>query len=196
MSLTPAQRADAYNATFGVRYPASRLVADARWVQGVWVMGNNYRSRSGFYGSYPPSYLARVGALFQDVVYQEEILHVFSGSLPAGGYVRCDLQQESELRGSVYDLPTLTAGTFRLVYADPPYTKADAARYGAPMVDRRRALRAIAAVTREGGHLVWLDTVLPMFRKVDWRWWGVIGIVRSSNHRVRCAFMFERTGGG
>jgi ubiquinone/menaquinone biosynthesis C-methylase UbiE len=79
-----------------------------------------------------------------------------------------------------------------LVMADPPYSQSDAERYGTRMVDRRKVLREAARVTQPGGYLVWLDTVLPMFAKREWHWWGAIGIVRSSNHRVRFVFMFER----
>ena len=145
-----------------------------------------------FYGSYPPTYLARAMALFPDVKYPDERLHAFSGSLPKGDYVRCDSVQDAELRGRVEDLPRLTAGTFRLVLADPPYTKSDAEKYGTPPLNRRAALAALAEVTRSGGHLVWLDTVWPMHSKRDWRTVGRILLVRSTNHRVRLVSLFER----
>lgn len=159
---------------------------------GVWVLGNDYRNRTRYYGAYPPGYLERVEALFGDVAL-EDTLHVFSGSLPAGRYTRCDSVQPAELRCSVYDLPGATAQRFRLVIADPPYSAADAERYGAPMVDRRRVLEALAGVTVSGGHLAWLDTTWPMHRKAQWQTVGRILIQRSTNHRVRLLSLFERT---
>jgi hypothetical protein len=42
-----------------------------------WVLGQDYRSKSGYHGSFPPNYLERVMALFPDA---ERVLQVFSGS--------------------------------------------------------------------------------------------------------------------
>lgn len=204
--LTIADRVDAYAKAFA-KWPGSiphvTVSADGRQsLQGVWVIGNDYRNKSRFYGAYPRSYLERVMALFPDVAMQPNaVLHVFSGSLPRSlDYVRCDAVQPAELQCSVYDLPTVWAAAtaltgdekFSLVLADPPYTAADAVRYGTAMVDRRRAVAAIAEVTRVGGHMVWLDTVWPMHRKTQWITVGRIMVQRSTNHRVRAVSIFER----
>ena len=159
----------------------------------TWLIGNDYRNATKFYGSYPPGYLDRVMALFPET--RQRVLHVFSGSLPRGPYQRCDVRQPAELRCSVYDLPDhfVVGEEADLVLADPPYSAADAAKYETGMVDRRRATAALAQVTRVGGHLVWLDTVWPMHRKAEWLTVGRIAIVRSTNHRVRMATIFERT---
>ena len=53
-------------------------------------------------------------------------------------------------------------------------------------------MREAARVTAPGGNLVWLDQKRPMFRKDQWRLWGAIGLVRSTNHRVRLVSIFER----
>jgi hypothetical protein len=79
------------------------------------------------------------------------------------------------------------------------------------MVNRGKALRALAQVIQPGGWLVWLDTVWPMHSKLEWAsaasialvtdWeledgeWdstGLIALVRSTNHRVRMVSMFQR----
>lgn len=161
----------------------------------VWMLGNDYRNRTRYYGTYPPGYLDRVQALFSDIAF-EDTLHVFSGSLPKGLYARCDIGQDVELRCSVYDLPGATRQQFRLVIADPPYSAADAVKYSTPMIDRRRAVEAIAAVTAPGGHLAWLDTAWPMHSKRQWLTVGRICIQRSTNHRVRLLSVFERTADG
>lgn len=162
----------------------------------TWLLGANYRARSAFYGAYPPGFLDRVGALFPDVS-PRDTLHAFSGSLPRGGYVRCDLVQPAEIRGAVEDLPRrcrqLGRPPFALVYADPPYSDADAVRYGTPMPDRRKAIAALAEVTRRGGYLAWLDCVWPMHAKRDWLTVGRITVIRSTNHRVRLLSLFEKT---
>ena len=196
MSLTPLQRAAAYSVAFP-DYPP--LFADARWLHGIWIMGQNYRSRSGFYGSYPPGYLTRVLSLFDD--YRDEcVLHPFAGSLTAdphpdfGPACRVDLnpERQADFTADVTAMP-FDDGEFSLALADPPYTEKEAKeQYGVPMVDRRKALREVARVVRKGGQIVWLDTMFPMFSKELLHWWGMVGMVRSTNHRVRGVFMFER----
>lgn len=199
--MTLQERADSYAAAFA-RFQSSHLrVVQERGgdcLYGTWLIGNDYRNKTRYYGAYPAGYLERVHALFPDVPPIDELhgrlttLHVFSGSLPAGPYVRCDVRQEAECRYSVNELDPERDGVFDLALADPPYSAEDAKRYEAPMVDRRAAMAALSNVVRPGGHLVWLDTVWPMFRKTEWRTVGRICLIRSTNHRVRLVSIFER----
>lgn len=200
-TMTLEERAAAFNDTYA-KWPAShlRVVLEGGKpvLYGRWLIGNDYRNKSRYYGAYPAGYLERVRALFPDLgvldrVSACEVLHVFSGSLPAGPYARCDISQDAEFDCSVYDLPNLCGEhAWKLIFADPPYSAADAKRYGTPMVDRRKAIAALARVTLPGGFLVWLDTVWPMHRKAQWRTVGRIGLTRSTNHRVRDITIFER----
>jgi hypothetical protein len=224
MRLTIAERAAVYNRSFP-QFPASHLhVVQEQGrdvLYGLWLLGNDYRTSSTLYGSYPKGYLERVGALFPDV--HQPPLHIFSGSLPASpDYIRVDVHpgRRPDICASVYDLEGVFAerdlAKRWLVFGDPPYSEEDAIEYGTAMVDRRRALAAIATITRPGGHLVWLDTVWPMHRKENWLTVGRlfvdelvegdqgtsapddlttvarIGLVRSTNHRVRLISIFER----
>jgi hypothetical protein len=59
------------------------------------------------------------------------------------------------------------------------------------MVKRNKVLKALTGV-RSGTPVVWLDQVLPMYRKDEWRIVGVIGMVKSTNHRFRVITIFER----
>lgn len=203
ITLTLQQRADTYAGVFP-DWPPPRV--DARWLDAVWLMGNNYRSTSArvngqpFYGAYPPGYLKRMLALFPT---STRILHVFAGSLPSTvGGARFDVRLPHDplhppgpldACGDAQELGLYyPSATFDLVLADPPYTAADAVRYDHPMPDRRKVLREIHKVLEPGGHLVWLDTMLPQYRKTQWLCWGLICIVRSTNHRVRLASLFER----
>ena len=171
----------------------------------TWCLGAQYGNDTPYYGSYPRGYLTRIAALFPTPprtlrdrrVPVVDVLHVFSGSLPASpAYVRLDSNRDlgADVTGSVYDVERLFLGArrFRLLLADPPYSAADAEKYATPMVDRGRATVALAGVTKPGGHLVWLDVCWPMHRKAQWRTVGRITIIRSTNHRVRCATIFER----
>lgn len=187
-ALTNIERAESYASRFP-KYPPLR--ADDRWIDGVWMLGNNYKG-SGYYGAYPPGYLQRISALFPDV-WSARVLHPFSGSLRDVHGIRVDINMENrpDVVASADILPFPDAG-FDLVLADPPYSAEDAKRYGSRMIDRRKVLRECARVTTPGGYLVWLDTVWPMFAKRDWHCFGQIGVVRSTNHRVRLVSLFQR----
>jgi len=194
MSYTPDPkvRAQLYASAFP-KWPAPR--ADERWLDGVWVLGNDFRSKTGYYGSYPPNYVRRVTSMFPEAGH---MLHLFSGSMPKStGYTTFDRRRvdgvvDPDVVGDAHRLSTFfRCGEFDLVMADPPYSAEDAERYGGDMIKRNVVMREVRRVTREGGNLVWLDTVLPMWSKRDWHLWGLICVVRSSNHRVHMASMFR-----
>jgi len=193
--MTLVERADAFKRTYA-KWPASWpwLVReqDRDVLYGVWVIGNDYRNKTRYYGAFPHGLLERIMALFPDAMDGRRILHVFSGSLPAGPYQRCDLVQPAEFQCSVHELPARIAMGFQLVNADPPYSAEDAIQYNTQMVDRGRCTRSLAQVVEDGGHLVWLDTCWPMHRKAEWVTVGRILIQRSTNHRARVLSIFER----
>lgn len=186
---TPRERARLYSAAFP-KFPPLR--ADDRWLDGAWILGNDYRG-SGFYGSYPPGYLKRIRAILPEMA-TGRVLHAFSGSLSSEvPGVRVDLHHKNQpnVAADVTRLP-FGAGVFDVVLADPPYSVSDAVRYATPMVNRAKAVKELARVTKPGGILAWMDTVWPMFSKRDWHHWGFLPMARSTNHRVRAAFLFER----
>lgn len=55
-------------------------------------------------------------------------------------------------------------------------------------------LKSCLDVCRPGGWVVWLDQVLPMFGKETCTLAMAIGMVKSTNHRVRGVFGFRRNG--
>jgi 23S rRNA A2030 N6-methylase RlmJ len=81
--------------------------------------------------------------------------------------------------------------TYDLILADPPYSIEDAERYQTTMVKRNTVMRALQRAPA-GAHVVWLDQVLPMYRKDVFAIGGVIGMVKSTNHRFRVVTVFER----
>lgn len=184
-----------YNAGYGTKYPGSALRLSNGIIFGVWFLGNNYRG-SGFFGAYPPQYLARIGQLFPDTPTQ--VLHLFSGSLPKDkAYTRFDLVQKAEVQGDAEELTYfLPKSVFDLIYADPPYSKEAAKRYGTIMPNRRLVLEQCSEVLREGGFVVWLDTVWPIIAKTRLRLVGTIALLRSCNHVVRTAFLFQKPNKG
>jgi len=185
--MTIQERALHYNKTFP-QFPDSHFSISARWISATWILGNDYRG-SGYHGAYPPGYMPRISSLFPE----GNPLHLFGGSLTSGITVdrRITPEVRPRVQADALALP-FRIDSFNLCYADPPYSDLDAERYATPMPERRKVLHEVHRVMRPGGFLVWMDTVLPMFRKDMWHWCGAISLWRSTNHRIRGVSIFER----
>ncbi|MGH7121050.1 MAG: hypothetical protein ACREFP_19025 [Acetobacteraceae bacterium] len=186
-------RIDSYVRLTG--FPRSLFIAEDGRVAGTWIMGNDYRVKSGYYGGYPAGYLRRVAALFPD---HRNVLHVFSGRVDLaampGDTLDCNSSVEPTWTADAHDLSQIPLHKYDLVLADPPYSVEDAERYHVTMVKRNVVMRSLAVGMTEGARVVWLDQVLPMYRKDQWAIEAVIGIVKSTNHRFRVMTMFRRSG--
>lgn len=174
-------------------FPGSLFVAGDGRVVGTWIMGNNYRVKSGYYGGYPAGYLKRVAALFPD---RRRVLHVFSGKVDLaampGDTVDLNASMAPTWVADAHNLSSVPLSEYDLVMADPPYSVEDAERYQTTMVQRNVVMRSLAAGLAPGSRVVWLDQVLPMYRKADWAVEAVIGMVKSTNHRFRVVTIFRR----
>ena len=187
-ALTLTDRANLYSKAHP-KWPALRVTG--RWIDGMWIMGNNYRN-SGYYGAYPHTYLERVGSMFPDAT---KVLHLFSGSIPPGNYIRFDRLPGADVVGDAERLSSyFPPKSFDLVYSDPPYSQEDCDHYGCAMVNRNKVLSECVKVLEPSGFIVWLDQVLPMFRKIELKMCGVIGMVKSTNHRFRVVTLFRKLG--
>lgn len=185
------QRIAHYEAQSG--FPGTLFVgADGR-LYGTWVMGNNYQVKTGYYGGYPPTYLRRIRALFPD---KKATLHLFSGRVDASDLPGPTVDSNPDLKPDFLDdahrLENVPVEDFDLVLADPPYSVEDCDHYQCTMVKRNVVMRALGARLRKGAHVVWLDQVLPMYRKADFEVQGYIGMVKSTNHRFRVITIFEK----
>lgn len=167
------------------------LGADGR-VVGTWIMGNDYRVKSEYYGGYPAGYLRRVKSLFPD---KKSTLHLFSGKVDLAAFPGDTVDTNKECRPTfVDDAQTLSAvplENYDLVLADPPYSVEDATRYQTTMIKRNVVMRVLQRLPL-GAHVVWLDQVLPMYRKDAFEQEAVIGMVKSTNHRFRVMTIFRR----
>lgn len=156
-------------------------------------MGNNYTVKSKYYGGYPSGYLKRVKALFPD---KNAVLHLFSGKVDIGifGGKRIDINEENapDVVGDAHNLSKYFKEEFDLIIADPPYSVEDSNHYGTAMVNRNKVLEECYKVLKIGGHVVWLDQVLPMYSKLKLKPVGFIGMVKSTNHRFRIITIFEK----
>jgi hypothetical protein len=174
-------------------FPRSLFVAEDGRIVGTWIMGNDYRVKSGYYGGYPAGYLKRIAALFPD---RQRVLHVFSGQVDLaampGDTVDINPEMKPTWVANAHDLSSVPLNRYDLVLADPPYSIEDAERYQTTMVQRNVVIRSLAAGMVAGARVIWLDQVLPMYRKDEWAIEAVIGMVKSTNHRFRVATIFRR----
>lgn len=174
------------------KFPRSLFVSEDGRLVGTWIMGNDYRVRSTYYGGYPAGYLRRIKALFPD---KQRVLHLFSGRVDLAALPGDTVDINPELAPTyIDDAQTLSAvplDRYDLVLADPPYSIEDAERYQTTMIKRNTVMRALERV-QAGTHIVWLDQVLPMYRKASYDIEGVIGMVKSTNHRFRVVTVFRR----
>lgn len=186
------------------KFPNACMAYSNQWLYGFWVIGNMYKAPNGYYGEYPPSYIERVTSLFP---LYTNILHLFSGAVSSDKYpgttVDINPNLNPDICGNAEDVSNvLGSKRFNLIMADPPYTVADAREYGqympeevrdqgTKMPNKLRVMRECRKVISDDGVLVWLDTRKPMYRKIDWRYSGLIAVDCGTNRAVRGAWIFE-----
>jgi len=192
--LTLKARAENYNSTFPKYSSQAPLVATERWLYGIWMIGNNYQNKNKYYGEYPPTYLKRMYSLFPEIQ-KDNILHVFSGSLSEdenGDRFDINPNVNPTYLGDVKEIKTLVKRQYSLILCDPPYSDEDALHYGVPMINRNICLKDLSKITKVQGFIGWLDQVEPMYKKEILQLVGTIGIIRSTNHRVRMVFIWQK----
>ena len=81
---------------------------------------------------------------------------------------------------------------YSLVLADPPYSIEDCDHYGTCMIKRNKVFKECYKVMEKGGILIWLDQVLPQYRKIEFDILARIGMVKSTNHRFRVITIFKK----
>lgn len=189
--MTWDERIDSYNKQTG--FPKSLFIGgDGRCV-GTWIMGNDYRVKSEYYGGYPAGYLRRIKSLFPE---KREVLHLFSGRVDRSIFPGTTVDINPDLAPDFVDdaqsLALVPLEKFDIVLADPPYSVEDADRYKTTMVKRNKIMAAMGERLQAGCHVVWLDQVLPMYRKDQFSIEAVIGMVKSTNHRFRVITIFRK----
>lgn len=176
------------------RFPRSLFESEDGRIVGTWIMGNDYRVASSYYGGYPAGYLRRVRALFPD---KHRVLHLFSGKVDLAALPGDTVDINADLKPTYVDdaqrLEGVPLAAYDLILADPPYSVEDAERYQTTMVKRNTVMSALRGVSA-GTHVVWLDQVLPMYRKDSFTIDAVIGMVKSTNHRFRVVTIFRKLG--
>jgi hypothetical protein len=174
-------------------FPKSLFIAGDGRVVGTFIMGNNYKVKSTFYGGYPHGYLKRIKSLFPD---KEHVLHLFSGKVDTelfpGKTVDINPENTPDYVDDAQTLINVPLEDFDLVMADPPYSVEDCDHYQTSMVKRNLVMRTMGTRLKAGTHVVWLDQVLPMYRKDQFTIEAIIGMVKSTNHRFRVITIFKK----
>jgi len=182
--LSPKQRIKAFKSIFP-KYPSPFEFNGA--IYGIWIIGALYSRSSGFYGAYPHKVLERLQALFPDC---EKIGHLFSGTIQEPNTLRFDISEEFNptICDDVRNLKKYKKefGKLDILYADPPYDKADFEKYGQPPFNKNQVIRDLGEIMNHGSYLCWLDTRIPMYNKETWQFYGHIALIVSTNTRVRC----------
>ena len=179
------------NATYP-KYPIT--VADKGWVYGTWYCPTAWM-RSHFYGQYPLTYLKRVLALFPSA---KDILHCPSGTITGPGVtvdLICDDQRKPQHIAKAEALP-FADNSFDLYISDPPYSNEDSKKYGTPPWKSRAAMNEAKRVLRPGGHYCLLHVRYPSFKRNDWNFVGLIGVVTGANRVVRLLSIFRKPSEG
>lgn len=176
-------------------FPEAIFPCEDGRVVGTWIMGNDYRVKSSLYGGYPAGYLKRVKSLFPD---KKNVLHLFSGKVDLAMFPGKTVDINAELAPDYVDdaqkLTQVPLEAFDLVLADPPYSVEDCDHYQTTMIKRNTVMKALGERLQPGAHVVWLDQVLPMYRKDQFAIEALIGMCKSTNHRFRLVSIFRKHG--
>ena len=208
--LTEVSRMAAlYHAAFP-KYPPLQVVTAADGggrIEGLWTIGHSFRNKFPYYGGFPGNLLKRMMSMFPGKA-SRNMLHLFSGGLPGGDYLRYDARQfetkeyvdNALVRGDAENLyDTLQASPwwkdvlFDLVIADPPYTQADAVKYGfEKLVNYKKVLAEVHKVLRPGGWLLWLATRIGIYSNMNWRLGLIVPVYCGTNKIIRCLWGLQK----
>jgi hypothetical protein len=185
------QRIEHYRQAFQREPYLTYVDGERPWLYGVWRQGS-FAVKSGYYGGYPGDYLKRIKVLFPD---RRRILHVFAGKVDTAIMPGDTLDIRPELAATFCTDAETMQGVplegYDLAVCDPPYTPADAARYGTRMVVPGRVMQALERLP-SGAYVVWLDEREPVVRKAAFIHEGIISLTTSAGHRCRIVSIFRR----
>lgn len=160
---------------------------------GLWMMGNYYGHSSSYYGEFPNSLKQRILSFFPDC---KNVLHLFSGQILDQNVLTFDVNPDLKptICDDVRNIEKYadTIGKIDLVIADPPYDKSDFEKYGVKPFNKSWVIRVLGHIMKSGSFLVWLDTRVPMYSKKIWQLLGYVGIIVSTNHRIRCLSFYQK----
>lgn len=163
---------------------------DNGYIFGTWFCG---RPIARYYGAFPMSFWPRAKEVLMPA--DGDLLHWFSGTVASEpGIVTVDgnpiVRPDHIITGTT--LP-FADQTFGAAFADPPYSPADAKRYGLPYPPARKVLAEMARVTKVGGRVGILHRFLPISKGAPVKLIGVVGVMNGPQKAIRCFCIYERT---
>ena len=189
--LTPEERVKAFAQRFP-DYLTPSVHNGALYT--TWVIGAISYQSNGYYGSYPYMVLERILALFPDC---KRIAHIFSGTVSDPDAITFDINPmlNPTIVGDIREIVKYKEAFkgVQLFVADPAYDAPDFEKYGVKPFNKAKAIRDLGVVAEPGAYLAWLDTKVPMYNKETWALLGHLGLVVSTNTRVRMWSLWERT---
>jgi hypothetical protein len=143
--------------------------------------------------------MKRISLLFPE---PDIVLHLFSGKVEKGAWkprpvreITCDCNESlhPDVVENAEELQrSFEPGTFDLILPDPPYND-NHIKYGTPKVNKKKVIKRCADLLCKGGHIVYLDTIQPIWSKADGlKLAGTIGLLQSTNHQVRVISIWEK----
>jgi hypothetical protein len=175
------------------QFPNSCVIEENDRIYGIWMIGNNYKRTVEYYGAYPPSYVKRVKSLLPN---KKRILHLFSGMVKkerGETTFDCNPRLGPDVYGNAHNLTNyFESNSFALVLADPPYSKADAEVYGTKVPSSARVMNELYTILESNGMVVWLSTRIPMYKKIQFKLAGIIGLHTGTNRLFRAVTFLEK----
>jgi len=190
--LSWAERAESVNAAFPNVPPT---VYSHKWLYGVWYCGKRW-TKNVLWGQYPNRFHERSLALWPDIP-PLEILHACAGTLTGPG-VTLDIsrQFQPQVQADVQHLP-FKDDSFSLILYDPPYSDADANRYGQPKAPSwGKVWPEFLRILKPGGHIGVLHTYYPSYRRDEVNLRGLIAVVTGFMSVTRMFSIFEANANG
>lgn len=170
------------------KYPIT--VFDKGWIYGLWYCPTAWM-RTHFHGQYPLTFLKRVLTLFPDA---KDILHCPSGTIVGHGItvdlISCE-KRKPQIVANAEKLP-FSNDSFDLYVSDPPYSSADSAKYGTPPFRGKVAMAEARRILKPGGYYALLNTRYPSFKRNQWNFIALIGVVTGANRVVRLLSIFQK----
>jgi hypothetical protein len=120
------------------------------------------------------------------------VLHLFAGKVDLtafpGDTLDCNPALAPTWCCSAETCDGVPLHQYDIVLANPPQQRERRRALRTCMVNRNKVVQTLAAGLPAGALIVWLDQVLPMYRKAELKIEAVIGIVGSTNHRFLTVF--------
>ncbi|MCW7460172.1 class I SAM-dependent methyltransferase [Leptospira bandrabouensis] len=201
IQINPASIVENYNEFARSKgFPESlHLYPNGKRFYGEWDYGQNFKNISEYKGAYSIQDLTRLEACIPNMGH---LLHIFSGSIPAGPYCRLDNNFAvigtpvlgRDVVGEATDAHLhFGKDSFDVIMADPPWSRYHSEEiYNCSLVDKAKVMRSLFQILKPGGIVIWKDFSKPLWFGTEFDYLGRICIDPSSGHDDRSFKFFKK----